>query len=104
MQAVKDELDKDTHNLGIGILHEPTGQIHLAPFDALGRLGHDELVRRRSLPRNDCKGFVIHKNPDGTFTVYNFSGLNGPQGQPGSTQMPRTTFAQIVKALEAAGL
>src|SRR6266511_3068246 len=35
VQAVKDALAANSNNLGIGILHEPTGHIHLKPFARL---------------------------------------------------------------------
>jgi hypothetical protein len=102
--VVKDALDKDPNHIGLGVLHEPTGNTCVLPFDQSGGLGHVGLVRTLKVPRQECKGFVIQKNPDGTFAVKNFSGLNGPQGQPGSTRMPQATFDEITKALQAAGL
>jgi hypothetical protein len=103
LQRVKDELDRDINNHGVGILHEPTGQIYLAPFDDVPN-GHDELVAKWNLPASECKGFAIMKQPDGTFIPLNSSHLNGPQGQPGSLTMPLPTFSSIVQALQAAGL
>jgi hypothetical protein len=90
-------------NGGVGIVHEPTGQIHLAPFDDVPG-GHAELVNKLNLRPSECKGFAIFKQPDGKFVAINNSHLNGTQGQPGSVQMPSSTFAAIVQALEDAGL
>src|SRR5947207_1942408 len=104
LQAIKDALDRNPNNLGVGILHEPTGQIHLAPMDALpNRGGHDELAQLLNLPQGACKGFSIAKQ-GAAYTPFNVSHLNGPQGQPGSLQMPSPTFAAIVQALQDAGL
>lgn len=103
VQAVKDALNRNPYNLGIGVLHEPTGQIRLAPFDVVPG-GHAELVVRLTLPAMECKGFVIEKRLDGTFAAVNISHLNGPQGQAGSLQMPPATFDDIRQALQQAGL
>lgn len=103
LQIIKDAMDRDVNNHGVGILHEPTGQIRLAPFDDVPG-GHDQLAGKWCLPESECKGFAIMKQLDGTFVVFNSSHLNGPQGQPGSLQMPPSTFAAIVQALQAAGL
>jgi hypothetical protein len=103
VQAVKDALDQNALNAGVGILHEPTGKIHLRPFDQVPG-GHAQLVGMMGLPLNECKGFAILKAADGWFIPVNNSHLNGPQGTPGSLQMPRVTFDEIVQALGAAGL
>jgi hypothetical protein len=101
IQAIKDALNQNPNNLGVGILHEPTGQIHLLPFDQVA--GHKGLARRYNVKETECKGFVIGKQPDGTFAAANLSELNGALGQPGSLQMPQSTFDEIVKTLGAAG-
>jgi hypothetical protein len=104
LQAVKGALSRDDLNLGVGVLHEPTAIIRLSPMDALpNRGGHAELVTLLGLPLSECKGFVICKQGD-AFLPVNASHLNGPQGQPGSLQMPSATFTAIVQALTAAGL
>lgn len=103
LHRVKDALTKNDWNYGVGVLHEPTGCIRLAPFDDVPG-GHAELADNHQLPRTECKGFVIAKRPDGTFRVENLSHLNGLQGQSGSLQMPATTFAAIVQAMQQAGL
>jgi hypothetical protein len=105
VQAVKDALTRSAFDFGVGILHEPTGQIHLAPINSLpNRGGHAELVSVLGLQQGECKGFAIVKDPAGTFVPVNLSHLNGLQGSPGSLQMPQATFAEIVRALQAAGL
>jgi len=102
LQALVDRLNQDVQEVGVGILHEPTGEIRLSTVGQVG--GHDGLVQVSMWPARDCKGFVIGRNADGTFSVHNFSGLNGPQGQPGSLQMPTATFQSIEQALKDAGL
>ncbi len=105
LQTVKDELDKNDLNVGLGVLHEPTDQIYLAPFDSLPGLGgHAEFVAYLGLSPADCKGFVILRPAPGSFTVVNSSHLNGVQGQPASLQMPPSTFQAILLALRQAGL
>ncbi len=95
---------RDELNIGVGVLHEPTGQVRLRPMDALpNRGGHAELAGLLGLPLAECKGFVIGKQAD-VFVPVNLSHLNGPQGQPGSLQMPAATFAAVVAALQSAGL
>jgi len=103
LQIVKDAMRVDPGNLAVGILHEPTGQIYLAPFDDVPG-SHCELTQLWSLPDSECKGFGILLQPDGTWATINHSHLNGVQGQPGSLQMPATIFSAIVQALQQAGL
>ena len=104
LQVVKDALNRDSTNLGVGILHVPSGHIHLIPFDSLPmRGGHAEFAGLLHLPLDQCRGFVIATQPAG-FLVSNMSHLNGPQGQPGSLQMPAPLFADIVQALQDEGL
>src|SRR5438128_1537370 len=103
VQKVKDELQRRPSNSGVGILHEPTGQIFLAPFDDVPG-GHAELVQRMKLPHSECKGFAIVLQPNGTPAALNNSHLNGTQGMPGSLQMPSAMFDTIVRALKDAGL
>ena len=103
VQAVKDALTVDPNNLGVGILHDPTGQLRLAPYNDLGG-GHDLLTSRFQWPNQQCKGYVVVRLPDGSFDAVNLSHLNGPQGQPGSLQMDRALFQTILTALRQAGL
>jgi hypothetical protein len=103
LQKVKDALFYDANNIGIGLLHEPSGRLHMAPFNDL-QGGHDELLARTGLPDLECKGFGIGLDPNGVFEVVNKSHLNGPQGQPGSLLMPLQLFQAIVAALRQAGL
>jgi hypothetical protein len=103
VQAVKDALDQNVLNAGVGILHGPTGSIHLKPFDQVPG-GHAQLAGMLGLPLVECKGFAILKAPDGRFVPVNNSHLHGPQGSPRSLQMPQATFDEIVQALGAAGL
>jgi hypothetical protein len=103
VQQIKNALLQDPLNLGVGILHEPTGQIFLAPFDSVPG-GHFELVTRFQFALADCKGFAITLLPDGTFVPINNSHLNGIQGQTGILQMPGATFSGIIQALQNAGL
>jgi len=103
VQAVKGALNRNSLNAGVGILHEPTGRIFLRPFDDVPG-GHVELVTVVGLPLNECKGFAILKEPGGSFVPVNNSHINGLQGASGSLMMPQATFAEIVQALQAAGL
>jgi hypothetical protein len=103
VQAVKDALLIDAQNVGIGIYHELTDRVFLAPFDNLRGGGHAALVVAQGLRLSDCKGFVVGRSGNG-WTVLNVSHLNGPQGQPGSLAMPLPLFASIELALHAAGL
>jgi hypothetical protein len=76
---------------------------HLAPMDNQKVGGHDDLIYLLGLPAHECKGFAIGEQ-NGQFIPINRSHLNGPQGQPGSLQMPQDVFNAIVQALRAAGL
>jgi len=103
LQRVQDELRRKPFNSGVGVLHEPSGQIFLAPFDDVPG-GHADLVQQLNLPPSECKGFAIVLQPDGSPTAVNSSHLNGTQGSPGSLQMPQATFDAIVDTLRDAGL
>jgi hypothetical protein len=102
LQTVKDALAANAMNLAVGLLHEPSGRIYLAPFDTVPG-GHLDLVNRLGLTPVECRGFAIGKDAAG-FVIANNSHMNGPQGQPGSLQMPQATFDEIVQTLEDAGL
>jgi hypothetical protein len=105
VQAVKAALSQDTNDVGVGIFHEPTGEVHLSPINNLpNHGGHAELVSSLGLRLVECKGFLILRDPSGGFQPVNMSHLNGPQGVPGALRMPHLTFAAIVGALQAAGL
>jgi hypothetical protein len=104
VQVVKDALEADSLNSGVGLLHQPTGRIYLQPMDSLpNKCGHDDLAQIVNVPTSECKGFAVVKS-NGNFIPLNLSHLNGPQGQPGSLQMPQPVFDQIVQALNDAGL
>jgi hypothetical protein len=104
VQAVKDALNQNSLYGGVGIFHEPSRRIYLVPFDDLpNRGGHTELAKVVNVPQSECKGFAIGKT-NGGFLPVNISELNGPQGQPGSLQMPQPVFDEIVQALHDAGL
>jgi hypothetical protein len=98
LQIVKDALALNSANVGVGVLHEPSAVICVAPFDVVPG-GHAGLAGQRGLPLAECKGFLIGIDALGACTVANMSHLNGAQGQPGSLQMPL-----IVQALHVAGL
>jgi hypothetical protein len=105
VQAVKDALRRNPHNGGIGIVHEPTRSIHLIPFDDLpDQGGHVTFATGLGFDLSDCKGFGIMVDPSGQPSPINASQLNGLQGASGSHQMPPATFADVVLALQAAGL
>jgi hypothetical protein len=100
---MKGALRQNPHNMGIGLLHEPTGRIYVAPFDDVPG-GHTHLAAEKGVQPSECKGFVVCHQPDGSLGPLNLSHLNGPQGQPGSLQMPQPTFDGIAQALKDAGL
>lgn len=103
VQEVKDALARTPQNFGIGVLHEPTGQIVLAPFDRVPG-GHAELASDQGWGLDACRGFVVTAGGQGKYVVVNHSHLNGLQGQPGSLKMPSATFDAIRHALQTAGL
>jgi hypothetical protein len=85
---------------GLGLFHRPTGDVHLAPFDAFG--GHDAFAQSLGHSLQDFFGFLLHQNPNGTFQAINISGLNTVGG--GGMAMPGQIFADILQALKSAGL
>lgn len=103
IRQVKAELDANPRDLGLGVIHLPTGRLHLRSFDSVGRRGHEALVSRLGYVAADCRGFVIVKDGP-SFHVLNVSQLNGPQGRPGSLNMADDLFNNIVKELRHGGL
>lgn len=104
IQQIKDALTRDPNNLGVGVIHLPTGAVSMCPFNDLPHGGgHAELVQILGLKQTDCRGFIVGLL--GThYTIVNASHLNGPQGQPGSVRMSPALFAQLEQALRQAGL
>src|SRR5437870_5718081 len=103
VQAVKDALDQNPNNLGVGIIHEPTGQIHLRPFDDVPG-GHAQLASDLGFPLAEVKGFIIGKSGN-DYQVINASHLNNlaAQGATGSLQMPDDLFQKVLQGLSNAG-
>lgn len=104
VQVVKDALAANPNNLGIGLVHEPTGHVHLKPFDTVPG-GHAQLAGDLRLPLNEVKGFVIGLSGR-AYQVLNVSHLNNPAGQGagGPLQMPQPLFDSVQQALKDAGL
>lgn len=104
VQAVKEALDRDPNNAGIGVIHEPTGRIFLKPFDDVPG-GHAQLAGDQGLPLSEAKGFVIKKIAGG-YEAINVSHLNNPagQGMPGTMKMPADLFDAVVQKLKDAGM
>ena len=104
LQAVKDALNADITDAGVGVVHVPTNGIYLCPVSQTTPPGHDALVRKMQLAQDECRGFVIAKTTAGQFAVENVSGLNVGSGGPTSLEMPVGVFDSIRQALMAAGL
>jgi hypothetical protein len=104
VQVVKDALNLDITDAGVGILHVPANRIHLRPSSQTRPVGHDALVRQLGLSRSDCKGFVIVKDVSGMLVIENLSQLNIGSGGPKSLMMPPSLFGLIKQAVIAAGL
>ncbi len=103
IQAVKDALAKDPNNIGVGIIHEPTGRIVLKPFDDVPG-GHAQLAGDLGLPLSETRGFLVGRSGS-SYQVVNLSHLNSLRaGGPGPMQMPQPLFDIVVKSLQAAGL
>jgi hypothetical protein len=104
LAAVKEGLDTNLANVGVGVLHEDSERIVLRSMDAIAhRNGHMGVVDELEWPPTKCKGFLVIKEA-GRYHVINRSHLNGPQGAAGSLQMPADLFAAIVRRLTDAGL
>lgn len=104
VQAAKANALADATDAGLGVLHLPTGTIHLASASALPNHGHLDIVNLCQLVADECRGFTMVKHPStGTVIVQNFSGLN--VGQPGSIKfgMEQSRFDDVMIALRAAG-
>jgi len=94
--TVRDALMRDSCNLGVGILHLPTGRIALKPFAQLPhRGGHVELAGNLDWAPDECLGFFVAR-PTGECVMINRSQLNA---QAGPLQMPQGTFRNILLSL-----
>lgn len=96
LTAVREALQEDASNFGVGVLHVPSGRIALRPFDQLkNRGGHLELVSESEWTPRECLGFVVAR-PAGESLMVNLSQLNA---QVGPLWMPPGTFRTIVLSL-----
>jgi hypothetical protein len=96
LDRVREALKEDPWNLGVGILHVPTGRIALRPFDQLkNRGGHLELVHELEWVLGECLGFIVAR-PAAECVMVNLSQLNA---QAGALWMAPETFRNIVLAL-----
>jgi hypothetical protein len=95
---------RSASTFGVGIIHEPTGQVHLKPFDAVPG-GHVRLAGDLGLPLNEVKGFVVGLSAD-SYQAINASHLSNSSGQgaSGTMQMPQALFASVLQSLKDAGL
>ena len=104
LQAVKDAMTADPSDFGIGVLHEPTGNVYLTTMKQIpNQNGHAGFVEQLGLQQSECKGFQLFR-ASGRFVAVNNSHLNGTQGQPGSLQMPESLFGSILSQLKSMGL
>jgi hypothetical protein len=105
VKTVKNALNADITDFGVGVYHIPTARVYLAPASTTKpAFGHNTLVLQLGLNRNDCRGFVIAKHPQtGQYVIENASGLNVGSGGVG-LGMPQPLFDSIKQALLAAGL
>ena len=96
LMIVREALERDPSNYGVGILHLATGRIVLRPFNDLRhRGGHVELVEEFEWPPDQCLGFIVAR-PGGESLMVNISHLNT---QAGPLQMPTGTFRNILLTL-----
>lgn len=105
VQAVKNALNADITDFGVGVYHIPGSRAHLVPASQTGpNVGHSALVQQLNLNRTECRGFVIAKHPHtGHYVIENVSGLNVGSGGVG-LGMPQPLFDSIRQAVLAAGL
>jgi hypothetical protein len=95
--SVREALQDDPLNYGVGLLHLDTSRIVLRPFnDVCHRGGHLELVNEHAWLSGECFGFIVAK-PEGTCVLINQSQLNVQAG--GGLAMPKETFRNIVLGL-----
>ena len=94
--AVREALQEDALNYGVGILHLATGRIVLRPFnDICHRGGHVELADEFAWLPGECLGFMVAK-PHGKCVLVNHSQLNV---RAGGLHMAQETFRRIVVSL-----
>ena len=103
VQAVKDALGRNPNNIGVGIIHEPTGRVFLKPFDDVPG-GHAQFAGDLGLPVSETRGFLVGRSGSG-YQVVNLSHLNSAApGSPGPMQMPQPLFDVALQSLQDAGL
>ncbi len=96
LQAVRDALRTDSCNLGVGIVHLPTGRIALKPFESLRhRGGHVGLAAEMEWSPEECLGFMVAR-PSAECIMINRSQLNA---QAGALHMPAETFRNVLSRL-----
>jgi hypothetical protein len=94
--AVREALQDDSLNYGVGLLHEPTERIGLRPYNQVHhRGGHLGLAAECGWTANECLGFLVAV-PKGTSVIINVSQLNVRKG---GLNMPADTFRNIVLSL-----
>ncbi len=104
VQAVKNALNADVTDFGVGVFHVHTNRVYLLPASQTKPVGHNALVQQLNLYRSECRGFVIAKHPTtGQFVMENASGLNVGSGGVG-LGMPQPLFNSINHAVLPAGL
>jgi hypothetical protein len=103
VQAVKDALAQNANNIGVGVIHEPTGRVFLKPFDDVPG-GHAQIAGDAGIPLSEARGFLVGRSGSG-YQVVNLSHLNSPApGSPGPMQMPQPLFDLVLQSLRNAGL
>jgi hypothetical protein len=94
--AVREALQEDALNYGVGVLHEPTDRLALRSFNHVyHRGGHLGLVAECGWPATECLGFLVAR-PNGSCVIINVSQLNVRKG---GLNMPAATFRNIVLSL-----
>jgi hypothetical protein len=97
LRTVRDNLVHNRSDLGVGVVHLPSRQIHLRSFSLLRQGGgHIELIDQYAWVLEECRGFLIAR-PRDECVVINLSHVN--QQVVGSLHMANETFRDVWQTL-----
>ncbi len=96
LRSIRAELLQDRCNLGVGVVHLPSRQIHLRSFRRLPHGGgHIELIDFYAWVFEECRGFVVAR-PNEECIIINVAHVNL---QIGSLHMANETFRDVWQTL-----
>lgn len=111
---LKQEMAKQPNNMGVGVIDMKTGKIRIFPYDDTDAFsganphlqvmaGHESAAAMAGIDPGDARGFVLGRQ-GGNWHVFEQSHLNRIDAQVNAMRMHPQIFAEIVAALQTAGV